>query len=231
MAKVWRRIALVSILIFPAAIVMMGQGAQSSPNDLQIICVIDSVTTDLQNNLIVVPVYVTNFTDSIYGFQMLVQLSEPSLIKFKVTQIVDDSIYHADFDTSGTVVSGWEFVQARIFDGPISAVINIVGTADNGVPPARPPIPPGSALFLKLLLETNGALGDSLCDSATVRLILNKMLTRFSDTKGELIGYSCTTLTIDTIYENCAQWVGEVCVSWFDTTYMPRLSCFPDPKN
>lgn len=234
MARKWRYLSLAMIAVATFAIaISVGEKAETAPESLELICQVGSATTALSNNTISIPVNVTNYVDSIAGFQLWINISEPSLVKFKADSIrfpnTDSAIYFAKFDTVGCRIRGWEYVQARILDDSIGALLNIIGTADAGGNPIRPPLSPssGSGLpFIKIICQTKGALGDSLCDSATVGLLLNRSQTRFSDQHGNLIAYSCSSW-VDTIYENCAQFVGQppVCVSWLDTTLVPHSAC------
>lgn len=168
---------------------------QSANADLRLICQVQSLTTKLSNSSISIPVNLTNFVDTISGFQLWINITDPSLIKFKtdsVRFISGDSVYFAKIDTVGTRIKGWEYLQARILDGPTGALINIVGTAETGSAPIRPPMLPGGGILLRLIAETKPALGDSLCDSVTTTLLLSREITSFSDRFGNLVAYTCT---------------------------------------
>ncbi|MBK7092296.1 MAG: dockerin type I repeat-containing protein [bacterium] len=232
MARKWRYFSIALIVVTTVAIsVSVGKKAETAPNALELVCQVASVTTALSNNSITIPVNVSNITDSIAGFQLWINISEPSLVKFKSDSIrfpgTDSAIYFAKFDTVGTRIKGWEYIQARILDGPVGALINIIGTADNGGAPIKPPLNPGSGTFLRLFAETKGALGDSICDSATVTFVVNRSQTRFSDQHGDLIAYACSTY-MDTTFLNCAQSIGDSCISWFDTVETERNTCWLD---
>lgn len=227
MASTWRFLSIALVFIVPIAIAFSsGEKADSSPQALSLICIVDTITTQLSNNNIVVPIYVTNILDSISGFQMWINISEPSMVRFK-TDSVQAGIYYAKIDTNGTRIRGWEYLQARILDDTIGAVLRIAGTADNGGFPIKKPLAPGSGVFFRIYLETKGALPDSLCDSARVVLAINRTETRFSNPFAGLIAYSCSTY-LDTSYSNCAVWQGDVCVNWFDTTEVELQTCWFD---
>lgn len=232
MARKWRYFSIALILLTTIAIsISVGEKAETAPNALKLVLQVDSVSSALSNGSIMIPVSVSNITDSIAGFQLWINISEPSLAKFKSDSIkypgTDSAIYFAKYDTAGTRVSGWEYIQARILDDSIGALLNIIGTADNGGVPIKPPLAPGSGTFIRLFCETKGVLGDSICDSATVSLIVNRSQTRFSDPHGKLISYNCTSY-VETTYQNCAQFVGPNCVAWFDTILTPRNDCVFD---
>lgn len=232
MARKWRYFSLAMIAMATFAIaISVGDKAETAPEAVKLICQIGSGTTQLSNNTISIPVNVSNISDSIAGFQLWINISEPSLIKFKSDSIrfpnTDSAIYFAKFDTVGCRIRGWEYIQARILDDSIGALLNIIGTADNGAAPIKPPLAPGaggSGPFIRILCQTKGTLGDSLCDSATVALVVNRTQTRFSDQHANLIAYNCSTW-VDTTYANCAQGVPPNCTNWFDTTYTPHSAC------
>ncbi len=228
MARTWRYFSIAMLFIVPLAIALsIGETANTAPQVIRLVCQVDTITTALSNNQLVIPIYVTNINDSIAGFQMWINISEPSLVKFKTDSVSAGGIYFAKIDTIGTRIKGWEFVQARILDDTIGAVLNVVGTADNGSLPAKPPVPPGSGIWFRTYLQTKGTLGDSLCDSAKVVLLINRSLTIFSDPRANIIGYSCSTYQAMEL-SNCAEWVGQTCVNWFDTTFAPRTDCWFD---
>ena len=230
MARNWRYFSIALIVLITVAIwASVSEKAATAPNALELVCQVESVSTGLSNGSILIPVNVSNISDSIAGFQLWINISEPSLAKFKSDSIrfpgTDSAVYFAKFDTAGTRVSGWEYIQARILDDSIGALLNIIGTADNGGAPIKPPLTPGSGTFIRLFCETKGVLGDSICDSATVSLIINRSQTRFSDQHGDLIAYACTAF-VETTYQNCAEFNGQnECISWFDTVLTPGNNC------
>ena len=196
MARIWRFVALAALLVLPVAIVFSGGIAESSPSALEITCQIDSVTTGVSAGEVTIPVRVENFTDSIAGVQLWVNIANPELLKFEVIYS-SDTLVIPKIDTAGTLLSGFESVTARIRDG-----------------------------------EPN--LGDTLCvDSLdyNVQILLNKSETKFSNPDNELIGYTCDSLIVDTTFNNCAEFIADSCVNWFDTTIVPHNYCrFDDTK-
>ena len=233
MARNWRYLSIALIVVTTFVIAAsVGDKAETAPNALKLVCQVESVTTALSNNSIVIPVNVSNISDSIAGFQLWINISEPSLVKFKSDSIrfpgTDSAIYFAKFDTVGTRIKGWEYIQARILDDSIGALLNIIGTADNGGAPIKKPLAPGSGTFIKIYCQTKGVLGDSLCDSATVTMVINSSQTRFSNQHGDLIAYACSSY-VDTTYFNCAQFNQfNQCINWFDTVIAPHQTCALD---
>jgi hypothetical protein len=183
-------IAVIAILVAP------GHELASEPGTLELICQVESVRTTIANGNIVVPVNVSNFADSIAGAEIWIALSEPYVVKFQIAEIEPGPtpIYHARFDTAGTRVAGWEMVEARLLDGSMVALINIVALANLPEGPVHSPLGPGSGAFINLLLEPVFPSGDP-CDSVIVNLLIYSSQTHFADPQGNLIGFTCTSKT------------------------------------
>ncbi len=232
MARNWRYFSLAMIVATTFAIaVSVGDKAVTAPNDVELICQIESVRTQLSNGNIIIPINVTNIDDSIAGFQLWVNISDNSLVKFKVDHIdySGDTTFFAKYDTVGTRIQGWEYIQARILDDTLGGLLNIIGKANDNSPPIKPPLIPGSGTFIKVFCETNGALGDSIADSVTIFLTLSTQETRFSDPRADLIAYSCCCPYVDTLHPGgCASYIGDSCIAWFDTVYSVHQTCWFD---
>ncbi len=193
-----RTLAIAGIaLVVLAMSLSPGLSVSSEPNALELICQVESVRTTIANGNIVVPVNVSNFSDSIAGAELWIALSDPSLVKFQVDEIEPgpNPIYHARFDTVGTRIAGWEHLDVRLLDDSMAALISIVGLANLAPAPLTAPLAPGSGVFINLLCEPVFPVADTLCDTTVVVLIINKTQTRFSDPQGNLIGYTCTNKT------------------------------------
>lgn len=180
-------------LFFLAAVTFLssaGDRVESAPNSLELVMKVDSVKCRITDTLIVIPIDVTNLLDSVAGFEIWLNLSEPGLLKFETDSIHAGPfgpVYFAKIDTTGTRAHNWNF-DSRLLDGAEAALIHIVGYADmlnHG------PLAPGSGRLLSLLCEPEVPLGDSLCDSTVVGLMISHYETRFSDPRGDLIGFTC----------------------------------------
>ncbi|MCK4857263.1 MAG: hypothetical protein KAT58_04795, partial [candidate division Zixibacteria bacterium] len=131
------------------------------------------------------------------------------------------------YDTVGALTQEWEFVDARVM-GSSHGVIRISGMAETGgPPPLTPAFPQGIDTLIWIYAQTNGPLGDSLCDSVDILTMFSRTETHFSNTYGEKIGCDYEWV-VDTFYFNCAQWVGDTCVAWFDTIYDSIYACIID---
>jgi len=222
--------------------------AATEENSIELICQINPITVALDQDSISIPVFLNNNTqegDSVAGFELWVEISNPELVKFKILSsywlydstcagydqamqctlwIVDSfPIATAPVDTVGTLTqgSGWNFT-ARVLT-PDAGVIKVTGIS----PPGHGAIPPIAGVLCRLLAETNGVLGDSVCDSVTVQLTINRGQTRFSNTLGNTI--PCTvTEVIDTQFFNCLIESSGVCIGWQDTTVDTFAPCLLD---
>lgn len=232
MATKWRFLTLALVFILPLGVTLLSKDVATAPNSVELICQVDSVSTGLANQNIVIPVYMTNIYDSVSGFELWVNSDIPDWIKFKVHHEAGGVIY-GTVDTVGGLCGGFKWLEARILD-PLHGTIKISGLCDPDSPRVVKPIRPGSGLLLKIIAQTNPlygdtTLGDSLCDSTNVVKFVRSE-TRFSDASypPELIGCNYY-LHIDTVYSNCMNWViignDTICTSWGDTTYVERWYC------
>lgn len=242
MAPQWRYISLALIIIMPLAVTFVSRDAATETNSIQLICQVGTVATPTQNNQIVVPVYMTNITDSVAGFELVVTSALGEFIRWKIVDVdtsvtprpghpgeFDTSIaYHAAFDTVGTRSRGFKYLQARVQDGGgLAGQIKVAALCDPDSPRVVKPIPPGGGVLINLIAETNGDVGDSLCDSISVGLRLDRAQTSFSNPAAQLIGCDYYWKE-DTAYYNCAQYIGDSCISWYDTVITGRWWCNMD---
>jgi hypothetical protein len=227
MAPKWRYLSLALIFILPLGVTLLSKDVATAPNSVELVCQIDQVTTSLQNNNIVIPVYMTNIYDSVSGFELMVSSSVPEFIRFAVLSN-SGGVIKAKFDTVGTRCRGFKFFQTRILD-TLHGLMKVSALCDPDSPRVVKPIPPGSGVLLKLILETNGALGDTLCAYPPINVAINRAETRFSNSASppEVIGCNYV-LHIDTVYTNCAAYIGDSCISWYDTTFVDRWRCVID---
>lgn len=134
----------------------------------------------------VIPVFLSNYNDTVAGFNIWLQLDRPDIMIFQTnTDTVVDTLHWrctqysgsdcidsvvdtlnwewvtldsyivetGNFDTSGTLISGWEAVQARSLSS-VGTDLNIVGLADYYTGGVTPGIPPQSeGLLIKVLAD------------------------------------------------------------------------------
>jgi len=214
MAPKWRFISLALIFILPLGVMFISKDAATAPDSVELICQIDSIVTPLQdhhiNNNIVVPVYLTNVgvNDSIYGFTLVVSSQDPELLRFAVAS-QQDTIINAKFDTVGTRCGGFKVFSARITDANLHYQVRVSGVCNknDSLPPVKP-IPPGSGVLLKLIMETTDA--DSVCElmrTHMVKLHIDRVSgsTSFSNPASQTIGCNYVP-EVDTTFGCCTQW-------------------------
>jgi hypothetical protein len=218
-------VILAAFVMIPVATILVAEGGATAPNSPRLICQVGNVTSSLSNSDIVLPIYLTNVLDSVAGFQLWISIADPYFYRFKVDSTIA-GIHYAKFDSSGTRVAGWEFLAARTLSDD-GGVIKVVGMAYSVGFPYKKPMAPGSGTLIKLFLQTNGILGDSVCGYPPFRLFVNKFETEFDDPKADIIGCNYRLMD-DTIFSNCVHYVGDVCDSWADTTIRQMRVCDMD---
>ncbi len=208
MAPKWRFLSLALIFILPLGVTFVSRDVATAPNSVEVVCQLGAISTQLRDHRIdshvVLPVYMYNVTDSIFGFTLWVRSAWPELLRFGMDSARGEVMY-AKFDTVGTRCKGFEFFSARIQDG-LHGLVKISGICDGGSAPIKKPIPPGSGVLLNLIMETTDA--DSLCDNMptmSVALQLDRYQTSFSNPASQTIGCDYV-LKVDTVYGCCKTW-------------------------
>ncbi len=117
------------------------------------------------------------------------------------------------FDTTGTLTSGWEFVDTRSLSG-IGTDINIVGIADLPGGSVVPPISSGQqgGVLIRILADVF-PMADEEPDRTVNMLVQTDFKDHFSMSRPD--GSSITWITIqveDTTCYECLQWVDTVCL-------------------
>jgi hypothetical protein len=174
----------------------------------------------------IIPVFVENFSDSVSGFLIWIQLNRPDMIYFNGT--TDDLI-----DTSGTLISGWNYVNARSVGGT-GHDIQIVGLA-SGIPP-QPYVAPfgpqsGEIPLVKIKADVYDVPDTASDRFAELFVTKNFSAFQFSDQAGQMIGLKYDTL-YDTSWFQCQQWApppnDTICLSWMQVAGPPADSITVD---
>jgi len=150
------------------------------------------------------PVYLKNWSDSVAGFSLWIQMDQPGTATFQPTVI-----------TTGTLIDGWELIDSRHIGGA-PYTLKITGLANMPAPPTTPPILPqqGQVPLVKLLLDI-APIPDTTSDR-TVELIINDdnlANFNFSDPMGNSIGTIRDSL-LDTAWFSCLAWESDSCIDW-----------------
>ena len=156
-------------------VAVLGATTPRNPSAVQLVCKIDSVLTTNSNTSIVIPVYMTNVADSVAAFELMIQSAYPEYIRFAADS--SSGQVRARIDKTGTRCSGWG-ITSRILD-PMQGSARIVGGSST-------PMPPGSGILFRMILETNGTIPDSVCVNS--ELYLDRYQTNFSNPKAQSIG-------------------------------------------
>jgi hypothetical protein len=154
-------------------------------------------------------VYIDNYQDTIFGFQFVLLSSRPDLVSFDFT--------NGGFDTAGTLVSGFEYMQGLDPFGDQTAfwyrcIADVPFTI--GSTPGFGPQQGGIAVRIRYRL-----LSDSLpTDTPTIKSLLTVQSPfDFSDPYGVSIGVVVDT-SIDTTYWHCTNLLGDSCTNWMQVS-------------
>jgi hypothetical protein len=155
---------------------------------------------------VILPLFLTNPTDSIAGFALLLETNHPQLISFNLTR-----------ETEGTLIEDWEYVSYSNPGNNLSR-LRIVALAATGSDPITYGIPPqyGYTPLLMISIDAHDVL-----DTITVRTALtiinhdNVQNFGFSDPHAQLIGVYVDSV-LDTAYWHCLVWEepDSICTEW-----------------
>lgn len=195
-------------------------------------------------------VFVTNYQDSVAGFVARIILGRPDIMEFCTDledtiidtahhkciawvsgqcvdsvpadpPIIDTFFVNGGIDTTGSLISYWEFSRALSLD-PGRNDITILGLAEHDAkPPYRPAFEPRETPGL--LCRLNVRVYDELpLDDSTVMVFIehNLSATNFADPQGFMIGTVTDYNICDSSYLICSdpEWSGGECNGeWLDT--------------
>ncbi|MGH8015377.1 MAG: hypothetical protein ACREBV_04235, partial [Candidatus Zixiibacteriota bacterium] len=113
-----------------------------------------------ENSLTAVPVLIDNPGDTILGFKFWIHLDLPDILQFRVDSTIK-------IDTSGTLISGWEFIDARSISGTGND-IQITAIANLAPPPFHPGLMPQQGGTLIKILADLFQVTDPFSDSVVL---------------------------------------------------------------
>jgi hypothetical protein len=223
MSLISRRIspaAFVFVLFVAAIYFVTPPPAEASPI---LIIQVDTVYAYPGQQDVTFPIYLQNLTDTVAGFQLWMMLDQPDIMQFT-----------GGFDTSGTLTSGWEFIDVRSVGGQ-GFDIRITGLANMVADPYTPGIgfpQTGDIPLIKIKANIY-----DIPDTTTDRYVVLFMVLgdvnnfHFSDEMGNLIGIYLDTV-IDTNWYQCMQWMpppdDTICLNWQQVSGPPADSIFVD---
>lgn len=157
-------------------------------------------------SLVWLPVYLQNFEDEVAGVQIRLRSQNPDVAWFDLSG--------PDFDSAGTLLSGWEYVAVLALDGD-STGVRLAALA-NTLPdnhfftPSIPPYGGGALIPLIRLPVRTAALVTSGSETSSMNFV---GLTEFATPLAELIGVVTDTI-IDTLYVACTVRESDTCAEW-----------------
>ncbi len=146
-----------------------------------------------------------NCLDSIEVADTLLGYDWFTTVPYDFLHVADQEVIIGNFDTTGTLMSGWEFVDARSLGGQ-GFDVKISALANQAALPVTPGFGPQTGgLLIKLLADV--ILDDTATDRTVNMRIVSSTLNNFSfsDEQGNSIGIT-TTAVEDTAFWFCEQW-------------------------
>ena len=191
-----RTLAIATILLTVVAISASGQ----------VVLEVELPDTTVESSAqgVTIPIYMRNHVDTVSGFVLQLFLDQPDIIDLR-----------ADFETSGTLVENWEYVQSNQLGGQ-STNLRLVGLAELGTPPITPGIAPqvDSIPLIKIKINVHDIPDTAQDRTVNIHISHNDLFNfGFSDPQGNLIGTIRDSIQ-DTIYWNCLVWEGDTCTEW-----------------
>ncbi len=130
-----------------------------------------------------------------------------------------DYVLAGHLDTTGTLCSGWEYLDSRSLSGS-GYDLDVSGIADMPAPPTTPGIPPQQGGILVKVLADIFDVPDTVCDPITANILIWPGC--FSDPGGNCIG---TDSVLDTTCYVCTQWLDSICLNWEEVWPPPPEGC------
>ena len=179
--------------------------SQTQNSQLEIVMVIPDTLVSTGEESGLLNIYIDNFQTEIFGFQFVLRSNRPDLVKFDFSG--------TGFETSGTLVEGFEYKEAIDKKGDqseywfrcIADIFSIPGSID-GI------LPQQGGIAIKIPYTTTNAPDTTLSLTSTLTI---EIPTDFSDPVGNSIGVIADTV-VDTTYYSCSLWVGNSCSTWVE---------------
>ncbi|MFH1372693.1 MAG: hypothetical protein ABII79_02715 [bacterium] len=140
-------------------------------------------------------------------------------------QVDTFDIVIGNFDTTGCLTSGWQYMQARSISG-YGIDLNIAGIANTADTPFVAGIAPQMGGTLVKILADVFTIPDSIEDRTSQMMIVYNFLDHynFSRPDGSSIGLKTDTVP-DTNCWICTAWAGDVCLNWIRVSLPPPGGC------
>ncbi len=203
-------------LVLIPAIMMLAVSAIARSPDL--VVRVGHILAPAGAEAVSVPIYMENYSDTVAAFELWLIPSNPDVFEFhdptglKATPV--------GFDTSGTLISGWQFIEARSLtetglDAKITARANTLfppHTHGIGYPQY------GAIPLIKVLADVYELPPMPIALTAEIVIMANNLDNfNFSDEMGNSIGVIIDTV-VDTTCWDCMQWLpppdDTICLAW-----------------
>ena len=143
--------------------------AEADPNDVELILLFDSVTIDVEDDSIIIPIQINNAgIEDVAAFQIWINISHPDLVHF----VLDSSymlwdpecpcsieVGYPQYNITGTLVENWEWITARTLGSDGVIKVTAQAETDNN-PPFIPPLGQIAGPIFNLILTTDNILED-----------------------------------------------------------------------
>jgi len=155
----------------------------------------------------------------------------PEVDPWDIEHVDTIEVFLGNFDTVGTLISGWEMVTSRaVSTGELGLDIKLSAISDQADPPAVvPPISPqGGGVLFRLLADIFPIPPEQEDRTATIMIDVEyKPYFIFSTPEGEAIGWISVEVP-DTNYYMCDEWEPEPPYNCYDWIKVPSWECPPE---
>lgn len=193
------------MVISSIAVLIMAALIFASDNGKQLSVRVADVTASPDDTLVAVPVYISFPQDSLAGVAMHFQIDRNHNLTFASDDVRPDGLLMS-VDTAGSIMSGWEMVQAGTPDNTMYSV-KLLGQAfwiNKGTTKSAPPRDSALLTTLYFRLESPRLL----LPGQRIEIKIDPDQSSFSDPIGNSIG------VITTHEKRCVQYAGDSCISW-----------------
>lgn len=192
-----------SIVILLSAILILAALISAQDSGKRLNVRVGDVTVSPDDTLVAVPVYISFAEDSLAGVALHFSIDQSRNLTFASDEIRPDGLMLA-IDTAGSIMSGWEMVQAGAPDNTMYSV-KMLGQAfwinQGDTPPAAPT---DSALLMTLYFRLKNPRLLVPGQKFDIRIDPDK--SSFSDPIGNSIG------VVTTYEDRCVQFRGDTCI-------------------
>jgi len=215
-------------VLFPAIMLIALSAVAQTP---RLVVRVGDVLAPSSSEGIPIPVFMENYADTVAAFQFWALLSNPDVFEFQNTPLKASEVY---LDTGGTLISGWQLVEARSLVGT-GMDAKVTAQANTYIPPYVNGIgypQYGEIPLIKILADTYELSENPITVTAEIRINTDMQeIFGFIDQLGQPIGTISDT-TVNTTCWNCVQWMDPpddtICAVWEEIQGTTGDSCVVD---